>query len=234
MTNQWVNSYKRLVPGFEAPVRIAWNRAAPRCPRPRRRAPAACPATSCACPSTAPAARLPPASSTGRRTRPATPTSRSRPCSPPASRASRRSTRCRRAATPPTRRASRRADAARQPLRGAAGRRASELLRRCLGDHVFESLLDLEAHRVGALPLPHHGLRAQPLPADPVGAGARSREQGAGSRGREQGAGSSRDAVSSPPPALSCRRRRNPSFAPRTPTPFRGRERWQTSPSGPE
>jgi glutamine synthetase len=26
VTNQWVNSYKRLVPGFEAPVRIAWNR----------------------------------------------------------------------------------------------------------------------------------------------------------------------------------------------------------------
>lgn len=25
-TNQWVNSYKRLVPGFEAPVRITWNR----------------------------------------------------------------------------------------------------------------------------------------------------------------------------------------------------------------
>jgi glutamine synthetase len=25
VTNQWVNSYKRLVPGFEAPVRIAWN-----------------------------------------------------------------------------------------------------------------------------------------------------------------------------------------------------------------
>ena len=24
--NQWVNSYKRLVPGFEAPVRVAWNR----------------------------------------------------------------------------------------------------------------------------------------------------------------------------------------------------------------
>jgi glutamine synthetase len=26
VTNQWVNSYKRLIPGFEAPVRIAWNR----------------------------------------------------------------------------------------------------------------------------------------------------------------------------------------------------------------
>ena len=26
MTNQWVNSYKRLIPGFEAPVRIAWSR----------------------------------------------------------------------------------------------------------------------------------------------------------------------------------------------------------------
>jgi glutamine synthetase len=26
VTNQWVNSYKRLVPGFEAPVRVAWNR----------------------------------------------------------------------------------------------------------------------------------------------------------------------------------------------------------------
>lgn len=26
VTNQWVNSYKRLIPGFEAPVRIAWSR----------------------------------------------------------------------------------------------------------------------------------------------------------------------------------------------------------------
>jgi glutamine synthetase len=25
VTNQWVNSYKRLIPGFEAPVRVAWN-----------------------------------------------------------------------------------------------------------------------------------------------------------------------------------------------------------------
>ncbi len=25
MTNQWVNSYKRLVPGYEAPVYIAWG-----------------------------------------------------------------------------------------------------------------------------------------------------------------------------------------------------------------
>jgi glutamine synthetase len=26
VTNQWVNSYKRLIPGFEAPVRVAWSR----------------------------------------------------------------------------------------------------------------------------------------------------------------------------------------------------------------
>ena len=26
VTNQWVNSYKRLVPGFEAPVHISWAR----------------------------------------------------------------------------------------------------------------------------------------------------------------------------------------------------------------
>jgi glutamine synthetase len=27
ITNQWVNSYKRLVPGFEAPVQVSWGRA---------------------------------------------------------------------------------------------------------------------------------------------------------------------------------------------------------------
>ena len=32
VTNQWVNSYKRLIPGFEAPVRVAWNRRSSRTP----------------------------------------------------------------------------------------------------------------------------------------------------------------------------------------------------------
>lgn len=27
LTNQWINSYKRLVPGFEAPVHVSWGRA---------------------------------------------------------------------------------------------------------------------------------------------------------------------------------------------------------------
>jgi glutamine synthetase len=44
VTNQWVNSYKRLIPGFEAPVRVGWNRlsaasATGNAPRPTGRLP---------------------------------------------------------------------------------------------------------------------------------------------------------------------------------------------------
>jgi hypothetical protein len=46
----------------------------------------------------------------------------------------------------------------------------SPFLRSALGDHVFESLIAEQAHRVGALPPAHHGFRAGRVPADPVAA----------------------------------------------------------------
>ena len=72
VTNQWVNSYKRLVVGFEAPVV-------------RRRGPATTGPSSCDVPPIkAGQGGLDRASSTARPTRPATRTSPSRSCSPPA------------------------------------------------------------------------------------------------------------------------------------------------------
>ena len=65
VTNQWVNCYKRLVPGFEAPG--LHDLGAPQPQRPRS-----------ACRSTSPARKCTRASSTARPTRPATPISRSR------------------------------------------------------------------------------------------------------------------------------------------------------------
>jgi glutamine synthetase len=102
ITNQWVNSYKRLVPGFEAPVRVAWNR------RDGSSAPPSPPAfqgRSGRMPGDllrVPEYRSPPASSTALPTLPATPTSPSPPCSPPASKASSASIPCLQPMTPPT------------------------------------------------------------------------------------------------------------------------------------
>ena len=85
VTNQWVNSYRRIVPGFEAPTHATWSTTnhadllGCRCTRrgtPARRA-----------------------SSTACRTRPATPTWRSPRCSPRASTASSALRRCHRHST---------------------------------------------------------------------------------------------------------------------------------------
>ena len=70
LTNQWVNSYKRLVPGTEAPLYATWS-------------PKGTP-TSCGCPSSNPASRSLPAWSTASPTPRVTLTWRSQACSPPA------------------------------------------------------------------------------------------------------------------------------------------------------
>ena len=91
LTNQWVNSYKRLVPGFEAPVYVCWARR-------NRSALVRGPAVQ------ARARKRPRGSSTARPTPPATPTWRSRRCSRRGSRGSRAITSCRpRRATTSTR-----------------------------------------------------------------------------------------------------------------------------------
>ena len=136
VTNQWVNSYKRLIPGFEAPVRVAWSRrnALQPATMPQARAADRMPGDLLRVPEYRTGARSRRASSTARRTPPATRTWPSRRCSPPASRASRASTRCRPAATRPTRRASRSAETLPGSLYEAlAEAEKSELLRRCLG-----------------------------------------------------------------------------------------------------
>ena len=71
VTNQWVNSYKRLVAGYEAPRLRLLGQRQQRGPRPRP-------------PPTRRAERSPSAWSTAPRTPPATPTSPSPPSSPPA------------------------------------------------------------------------------------------------------------------------------------------------------
>ncbi len=188
VTNQWVNSYKRLVPGFEAPVRVAWNRKNARPHDAQARAAVACRATSSACRSP-PARRSPPASSTARRTRPATRTSPSPPCSPPASKASRRRW------PPPSPSRERLRDERggeegprhrpppRQPLRSHRGRRGERAAPRAASATTsYQSLLlnkkiEWENFRT------HVTDWEPPLPADLV---ARSQEPGARSRQRSR------------------------------------------------
>ena len=81
MTNQWVNSYKRLVPGYEAPVHVSWTMSNRldliRVPSYKTGYERRC------------------GWSTARRILPAIRTWRSACCSPPGSGESRKSTRCR-------------------------------------------------------------------------------------------------------------------------------------------
>ena len=86
VTNQWVNSYKRLVSGYEAPIHVSWahnNRSA-----------------LVRVPSSSRGNTSPPGSSTARPTAPATRIWPSPSSWPPASRASRRDTACRPRPTP--------------------------------------------------------------------------------------------------------------------------------------
>ena len=122
VTNQWINSYRRLATGFEAPATVSWTRRGP--PR------------SCASRRGDPAARRARASSCARRTPRATRTSSCRSSSPPACAASSAATSCRPSpsTTPPT--------GMRLPLdlREATDLfEASELVRETLGDRLVDA-----------------------------------------------------------------------------------------------
>ena len=163
VTNQWVNSYKRLVPGFEAPVYVCWarrnrSRAGPRAAVQARQGGA------------------PRGSSTARPTPPATRTWRSPRCSRPASTGSRASTSCRPRRsnniyemTEAERERRRHRVAPRGPARGdPPGRRASEVLREALGDHVARVPDPQQARGVGRVQGVRDAVRAGALPPDPL------------------------------------------------------------------
>ena len=135
VTNQLVNSYKRLIAGFEAPVYVTLGPQQPLGPRPGADRQAR-------------QGRRRPASSTGRPTRPATRTWPSRSCWPPGCRASRRATSCR--PRPPgnlfeltaEERAAEGIDPLPQSLSDALdAMERSELVAETLGEHIFEWFL---------------------------------------------------------------------------------------------
>ena len=131
ITNPLVNSYKRLVPGYEAPVNVAWSRRTARRSSGSPTAAGQGPAARCASP-----------------TRPATPTWRSPSCSRPGSTGSRRDARLPRPGEPNIfemsereKRRLRIRHLPAQPPRRARRLERDRVVRAALGEHIYTNFL---------------------------------------------------------------------------------------------